>query len=121
TTIERTASYSGQGATNPNRIFVDWPLSSRANTSQLNRSLDGGKTFRLLYDFTCAQRSRPTCQTGGGGDSEEAVNLKDGSLYFADQEVLANEAVASSLDHGDTWPAARQFAISNGATGVDRQ
>jgi len=32
-----------------------------------------------------------------------------------------NEAVASSTDHGDTFPAQRQFAITNSATGVDRQ
>src|SRR4029077_8208622 len=78
--------------------------------------------FRLLLDLTtCPQRNRPNCQTGGGGDSKTDVNLYNGNLFFADQEVLVNEAVASSIDHGDSWPVARQFAITNSATAVDRQ
>jgi len=38
-----------------------------------------------------------------GLEAEEDVNLKNGNVFFADQEVLANESVASSIDHGDTW------------------
>lgn len=88
-TMERRTSVSEAGRLDPNRIFIDWPLSTRAQTGQLNRSLDGGDSFRLLYDPTCAARSRPNCLTGGGGDTEETVNLKTGNLFFADQEALA--------------------------------
>ncbi len=121
TTMERPRKDSLSGAINPNRIFVDWPLSSRSNTGQLNRSTDGGKSFRLLIDLTCAERSRPNCATGGGGDTETDVNPKNGHVFFADQESLAQESESSSIDHGDSFPVARQFAVSNGATGVDRQ
>src|SRR2546430_4322357 len=121
TTIERRFAGSQSGRVDPNRIFVDWPLSSRTGIGQLSRSLDGGDSFRLLYDRTCAERSRPNCLTEGGGDTEDEVNLINGGLLFADQEVVANEALASSTDHGDTFPAARQFAVSNTGTAVDRQ
>src|SRR5947207_6876207 len=121
TTIERRVAGSQSGRVDPNRIFVDWPLSSRTGIGQLSRSLDGGDSFRLLYDRTCAERSRPNCLTEGGGDTEDEVNLMNGDLLFADQEVVANEALASSTDPGDTFPAARQFAVSNTGTAVDRQ
>jgi len=113
TTLERQLAGSQSGRIDPNRIFIDWPLSSRTGIGQLSRSLDGGDSFRLLYDRTCAERSRPNCLTEGGGDTEDEVNLINGDLLFADQEVVANEALASSADHGDTFPAARQFAVSN--------
>jgi len=120
--MERTISGGQAGRLDNNRIFIDWPLSSRSQTSQVSRSLNGGDNFRLLLDLNaCPQRNRPNCQTGGGGDSKTDVNLYNGNLYFADQEVLASEAFASSTDHGDTWPATRQFAITNSATAVDRQ
>lgn len=122
TTMERPTTGSQSGRIDPNRVFVDWPLSSRTQTSQVSRSTNGGDSFRMLLDLTaCPERDRPNCLSGGGGDSKTDVNLYDGNLFFADQEVLANEALASSTDHGDTWPAARQHAISNGTTGVDRQ
>src|SRR5207237_9214158 len=121
TTLERPIAGSQSGRVDPNRIFIDWPLSSRTGIGQLSRSLDGGDSFRLLYDRTCAQRSRPNCLTEGGGDTEDEVNLINGDLLFADQEAVANEALASSTDHGDTWPSTREFAVSNAGSGVDRQ
>jgi len=121
TTLERQIAGAQSGRVDPNRIFIDWPLSSRTGIGQLSRSVDGGDSFRLLYDRTCAQRSRPNCLTEGGGDTENEVNLINGDLLFADQEVVANEALASSTDHGDTFPVARQFAVSNLGTAVDRQ
>ncbi|HEX6062254.1 MAG TPA: hypothetical protein VF001_09310 [Candidatus Limnocylindria bacterium] len=121
TTLERPVAGSLAGRIDPNRIFIDWPLSSRTGIGQLSRSLDGGDSFRLLYDRTCAERSRPNCLTEGGGDTEDEVNLINGDLLFADQEVVANQALASSTDHGDTFPALRQFAVSNTGTAVDRQ
>ena len=120
--MERTIGASPAGRIDNNRVFIDWPLSSRTQTSQVSRSLSGGDNFRLLLDLnTCPQRNRPNCLTGGGGDSKTDVNPYNGNLYFADQEVLASEAFASSTDHGDSWPTARQFAITNSATAVDRQ
>lgn len=121
TTMERPLPGVPAGTTDRNRVFVDWPLSSRSNTGQLSRSQDGGDSFRLILDTACAPRSRPNCFTGGGGDTETEVNPYTGHVLFGDQEVLAQEALASSTDHGDTFPANRQFAGTSAATGVDRQ
>jgi uncharacterized repeat protein (TIGR01451 family) len=122
TTMERIAPWTpknNRGGIDNNRIFVDWPLSSRSNIGQLSRSLDGGESFRLLVDQTCAARNRPNCATGGGGDTDSDVNLTNGNVFFADQEVLANEASATSLDHGDSWLL--QTPISSQATATDRE
>ncbi len=121
TTVELPTAASVKGALDPNRVFVDWPVSSRTQTGTLHRSLDGGKTFRLLFDPLCAPRSRPMCTTGGGGDTENAVNPVTGQVYFGDQEVLAQEAFASSNDHGDTFPVSKSFAATSVASAVDRQ
>jgi hypothetical protein len=122
TTLERPVAGSQPGRIDPNRIFVDWPLSSRTHTSQLSRSLDGGDSFRFLLDLTCSTRNRPQCATLGGGDSENEVNLVNGDLLFADQEgAVVNEGLASSSDHGDTWPLSRQSAVTNASSVVDRQ
>src|SRR5262249_62224163 len=87
-TMERRIAASQPGRVGANRIFVDWPLSSRSNTGQLSRSTDGGDSFRLLLDLTCAARSRPNCLTGGGGDTENTVNLANGNVFFSDPEAL---------------------------------
>ena len=118
-TIERRIPQTAAGSIDPNRVLVDWPLSSRSGIGQLYRSLDGGDSFRLLFDRTCAVRSRPNCLTSGGGDTENDVNPVNGNLYFADQEVLANEALATSFDHGDSFVT--QTAVSNLTTATDRQ
>ena len=118
-TIERRIAQTAAGAIDPGRIFVDWPLSSRSAIGQLYRSTDGGDSFRLLFDRTCAVRSRPNCLTGGGGDTENDVNPVNGNLYFADQEVLANEALTTSFDHGDSFVT--QTAVANATTATDRQ
>ncbi|GAC1330947.1 MAG: hypothetical protein NVSMB17_08660 [Candidatus Dormibacteria bacterium] len=120
-TIERPQANSVAGAINPDRVFIDWPLSTRTQTGQLYRSNDHGRTFNNLVDLTCAPRNRPTCATGGGGDTVNRVNFYDGTVIFGDQEGVSNEALATSVDHGDSFPATRQFAISNPDTGVDRQ
>src|SRR5207249_3517841 len=86
TAMERTNApgvpQGNPGGLSNNRIFVDWPLSSRSNIGQLSRSLDGGDSFRLLVDQTCAARSRPNCATGGGGDTESDVNPANGDVFF---------------------------------------
>lgn len=121
TAMERPLAGSPAGAVDPDRIFVDWPLSTRSQVGQLSRSQDGGDSFRLLYDRACAPRSRPMCTTGGGGDTDSEVNPFTGTVLFADQVGVANEALASSVDHGDTFPLERAFGVSNATTGTDRQ
>jgi len=121
TAMERPLAGSPAGAVDPDRIFVDWPLSTRSQVGQLSRSEDGGDSFRLLYDRTCAPRSRPMCTTGGGGDTDSEVNAFTGTVLFTDQVGLANEALASSVDNGDTFPLERAFGVSNATTGTDRQ
>ncbi|MDQ3938819.1 MAG: hypothetical protein M3253_09105, partial [Chloroflexota bacterium] len=121
TALERPVPGSRTGAVDRDRIFVDWPLSTRSQIGQLSRSTDGGDSFRLLYDLSCAPRSRPMCTTGGGGDTDTEVNLVTGTVLFSDQVGLANEALASSIDHGDTFPLERQFGITNATTVTDRQ
>ena len=122
TVLERTLPSSLNGKLDPNRIFADCPLTSRTQTSLFSRSTDGGDSFRLLFDPTCAQRNRPTCQNLGGGDSEEEVNLYDGTYLLGDQEgATIQEGLASSTDGGGTFPATRQWAITNPTTATDRQ
>ena len=122
TTVERNLPSSQFGKLDPNRIYTDCPLTSRTQTSLFNRSTDGGDSFRLLFDPTCAARNRPTCQNLGGGDSEEDVNLYDGNLLLGDQEgATIQEGLATSTDHGDSFPATRQWAITNPTTATDRQ
>jgi len=120
-TLERPQANSLAGAVDSNRGFVDWPLSSRTNIGTLWRTTNGGDSFRQIYDTTCAQRQRPNCQTGGGGDTVNRVNLYDGHVLFGDQESLAAEAYAQSGDHGDTFPPTQQTPITAGGTAVDRQ
>src|SRR5438132_4134554 len=48
--MERPIASSQTGRIDPQRIFVDWPLSSRTQTSQVSRSVNGGDSFRLLLD-----------------------------------------------------------------------
>jgi hypothetical protein len=105
----------------PKRGFVDWPVSSRTMIGTLWRTTDGGDSYRQVVDPTCAERQVPNCNTGGGGDTVNRVNNYDGTVLFGDQESLAAEALASSADHGDSFPATRQFAVTAAGTGVDRQ
>ncbi len=118
TTVEHKVANANNGATSGKRVFIDWPLSSRSNIGQLNRSIDDGDSFRPLIDLKCSLRSRPNCATGGGGDTENAVNFHTGTVMFSDQEVTANEAYAASLDHGDTFLS--QSPLTN-PSAVDRQ
>ena len=119
--FERPVAGTQPGAIDPSRGFIDWPLSSRTNTGTLWRTVNGGDSWRMLYDPACAQRQRPNCFTGGGGDTVNRVNLADGALLFGDQESLAAEAFAQSNDHGDSFPAQQQTPVTAAGTGVDRQ
>src|SRR5207247_663817 len=71
-------------------------------------------------DATCQNRRNPGCLTGGGGDTETAIS-KHGVVYFANQEVLANEAASVSTDHGSAWPLDRQHAFTSPDITNDRQ
>lgn len=119
--IERPTPTTTVKSLDSNRLFVDWPMGSSSQIGQLNRSEDGGDSFRLLFDMKCASRSRPNCGTGGGGDTDVAVDPSTGHVFFTDLEFPANVAVASSTDHGDTFPAEREHSISNAMGAIDRQ
>jgi hypothetical protein len=119
--FERTRAGSVAGALDPRRGYIDWPLSTRTQIGTLWRTTDGGQSWRQLYDPTCAQRQRPNCLTGGGGDTVNRVNLHDGAVLFGDQEALAAEAYAQSNDHGDSFPVTQQTPVTAAGTGVDRQ
>lgn len=119
--FENPRSNSLAGAVNAKRGFIDWPLSSRTNIGTLWRTTDGGDIWRQIYDQTCAQRERPNCFTGGGGDTVVRVNNYNGHVLFGDQESLAAEAFAMSKDHGDSFPIDSQQPVTAAGTGVDRQ
>src|SRR4029077_18068483 len=109
--FERPSSSAKSGSgLDASRGFVDWPVSSRTQIGSLWRTVDGGDTYRQLDDLSFAERQVPNCDTGGGGDTVNRVNQYDGTLLYGDQESLAQEAFASSIDHGDSFPATRQFA-----------
>jgi hypothetical protein len=117
--------------TNCKRSFVDWPVSSRQNIGVLFRSEDGGLTYQKRYadpnDLAtggpaCSGRQVPFCFAGGGGDTVVNINPTNGILYMGNQEVLVNQAVGTSFDHGDTFPVTNTDAlVGKTATGVDRQ
>jgi hypothetical protein len=118
--------------TDGTRSFVDWPVSSRQNIGVLFRSEDGGVSYTKRYadtnDLTgtggpaCLGRQVPFCAAGGGGDTEVNINPSNGILYMGSQEVLVNQAVGTSFDHGDTFPLLSSDAlVGKTATGVDRQ
>jgi hypothetical protein len=124
-TIVNPSLFGGEPAvttdrSNPKAWWIDWPIGFRSNTGILTRSLDGGDTFRLMTNPRCPFRRKPGCLTLGGGDTMTAVS-KSGVVYWADQEILANEAVSVSLDHGVTWPADHENAITSLDVENDRQ
>jgi hypothetical protein len=117
---------------NPNRSFVDWPVSSRQNIGVLYRSEDGGLSFQKRYmdpnDVTgtlgaaCVGRQVPFCFAGGGGDTETNINPGNGILYMSSQEALVNQASATSFDKGDSFPLVNTDPlVARTASGVDRQ
>lgn len=117
--------------TGSSRSFVDWPVSSRQNIGVLFRSEDGGLSYQKRYmdpsdpttlGAACVGRQVPFCFAGGGGDTETNVNPTNGILYMGSQEVLVNQAVGTSFDHGDTFPLlSTDPVVGKTATGVDRQ
>jgi hypothetical protein len=115
------ASPKASAGFNVNRGFIDWPISSRVMIGTLWRTLNGGDSYRELVDLTCGPRQVPNCQTGGGGDTVNRVNGYDATVNFGTQESLVQEAFASSVDHGDSFPIPRQAAVTSTASGVDRQ
>jgi hypothetical protein len=120
--FERPVATPKAGAgLDPMRGFVDWPVSSRTMVGTLWRTTNGGDSYRQLVDLSCAQHQAPNCFTGGGGDTVARVNGYDATVVFGNQESLAQEALVTSTDHGDTFPLTRQFGATSAYTGVDRQ
>jgi len=113
------------------REFVDWPVSSRTNIGVFFRSTDGGLSFQKRYADVndpdsggpaCSGRQVPYCPSGGGGDTDTQVDPGTGNIYLSSQESLANEAVGTSFDHGNTFPADHVDPLTHKAGGdVDRQ
>ena len=113
------------------RSYADWPVSSRQNIGVLFRSEDGGLTFQKRYPDpadivgtggpACIGRQTPYCFSGGGGDTDVNINPKTGVVYYGSQEALANQAVGTSFDKGDTFPSDHVFAGTADTAGVDRQ
>ena len=97
-----------QGATvDPGgRIYTSAPGSLSSTISYINRSFDGGQTFKWVAG--AAQPFGKPLSCVGGGDSELATDTA-GNLYFSDL-TLANMSTARSGDQG------RSFAFS--CTGV---
>lgn len=106
------------------RIFIDWPTGDPVTQKgSLYRSEDGGNSFRRMEALPCAARGMhtPSCLQSGGGDTEVSLSPGSDIVYFSDQEILVQQALAVSPDAGVNWPPERQHAITNGATVVDRQ
>ncbi len=95
------------------RVFVNFPW-GRLNTPTLPnivaRSLDGGDTFRTLFDDDeedeCATgNSQPHCNDPGMGNSALALSPDNDNVYLSGI-VPGFEAISASAssDAGDTWP-----------------
>jgi hypothetical protein len=96
------------------RVYSSAPGSLSSTISYINRSLDGGQTFKWVAGAVQPFGKPISCV--GGGDSELATDTAN-NLYFADL-TLANMSTARSGDQG------RTFAFSCAgvpATPVDRQ
>jgi hypothetical protein len=113
------------------RSFVDWPVTSRLNIGVLFRSEDGGLSYTKRYGsiadtsnagVACFARQVPYCPAGGGGDTDIDINPSSGTVAMGEQEVLLNQAVGVSLDHGTSFPISHvDPALDKTGTGVDRQ
>lgn len=91
------------------RVFVNFPW-GRVSTPTLPnivaRSLDGGDTFRTLFDENCAtSNSQPHCGDPGMGNSALALSPDNDHVYLSGI-VPGFEAISASAssDAGDTWP-----------------
>ncbi|MFD5322379.1 hypothetical protein [Streptomyces sp. NPDC127092] len=91
------------------RVFVDFPW-GRLTTPQLPnivaRSLDGGDTFRTLFDETCPTgNSQPHCGDPGFGNSALALSPDSDNAYLAGiAPGFTGITASASADAGDTWP-----------------
>jgi hypothetical protein len=97
------------------RVYTSAPASLSSTISYLNRSFDGGQTFKWVAGASQPTGKLPTCV--GGGDSELATDSAN-NLYFADL-TLANFSTARSGDHGRTFLSGP--CVATPITPVDRQ
>lgn len=112
--VQGTGFEQGLRVDSSGRVYTSSPGSLSSTVSYINRSLDGGQTFKWVPGAVQPAGKPPTCV--GGGDSELATDSA-GNLYFADL-TLANFSTARSGDQG------RTFAFTCAATPispVDRQ
>jgi hypothetical protein len=99
------------------RVYTSAPGSLSSTISYLNRSFDGGQTFKWVAGATQPFGKLPTCV--GGGDSELATDSAN-NLYFADL-TLANFSTARSDDQGRTFVNPPSSCAATPITPVDRQ
>ncbi|HKV87096.1 MAG TPA: hypothetical protein VJT78_03780 [Candidatus Dormibacteraeota bacterium] len=97
------------------RIYTSAPGSLSSTISYVNRSFDGGQTFKWVAGAVQPFGKPTTC--AGGGDSELATDSAN-NLYLADL-TLANFSTARSGDHGRTF--APFTCASTPIAPVDRQ
>jgi hypothetical protein len=97
------------------RVYTSAPGSLSSTISYINRSFDGGQTFKWVAGATQPTGKLPTCV--GGGDSELATDSAN-NLYFADL-TLANFSTARSGDQGRTFLSGP--CVATPITPVDRQ
>ena len=81
------------------RVYSSAPGSLSSTISYINRSLDGGQTFKWVAGAVQPFGKPISCV--GGGDSELATDTAN-NLYFADL-TLANMSTARSGDQGRTF------------------
>ena len=96
------------------RVYASVPGALSSDTSWIWRSLDGGKTFKLVP--SSAPQTGKSVACAGGGDTELGVD-STGSVYFNDL-TLANFSTARSDDGGVTWTCSNTGVPD---TAVDRQ
>jgi hypothetical protein len=104
--VQGTGFEQGARVDPSGRIYTSAPGSLSSTISYINRSFDGGQTFKWVAG--AAQPFGKPISCVGGGDSELATDTA-GNLYFSDL-TLANMSTARSGDQG------RSFAFS--CTGV---
>jgi hypothetical protein len=96
------------------RVYTSAPGSLSSSISYINRSLDGGQTFKWVAG--AAQPFGKPLSCVGGGDSELATDSAN-NLYFADL-TLANFSTARSGNQGQAFTST---CFSTPIAPVDRQ
>lgn len=112
--VQGTGFEQGVRLDSQGRVYTSAPGSLSSTISYINRSFDGGQTFKWVAGAVQPFGKPTTCV--GGGDSELATDSAN-NLYFADL-TLANFSTARSGNLGRTFTAS---CTGTPNTAVDRQ